>query len=193
MRNVRAATMDDLDALAEVLADGFVGDPVMSWVFPDAAGRPRLLQAMFGFLAEHRYLPHGQCTIAPDAAALWRPTGVASGDEFWEEHGAAFAAAVEGRVERLAALSEAMGEHHPNEPHRYLLAIAVRPAAQGRGLGGVLLAHTLAEADERGEPAYLEATSPRNRVLYERHGFETIAEFAVDDSPTLWPMWRAPR
>ena len=193
MWNVRAATSDHLDALAEVLADGFVDDPVMSWVFPDAASRPRLLQAMFGFLAEHRYLPYGQCTIAPDAAALWRPIGVESSDEFWEEHGSDFVAAVEGQIERLDALSEAMGEHHPHEPHRYLLAIAVRPATQGRGLGGILLAHTLAEADERGEPAYLEATSPRNRVLYERHGFETIAEFAVDDSPTLWPMWRAPR
>lgn len=87
MRNVRAATSDDLDALAEVLADGFVDEPVMSWAFPDAAGRPRLLQAMFGFLAEHLYQLQGQCTIAPDAAALWRPTGVESSDEFWEEHG----------------------------------------------------------------------------------------------------------
>jgi hypothetical protein len=47
-------------------------------------------------------------------------------------------------------------------------------------------------ADRRGEPAYLEATSPRNRALYERHGFEVVDELRTGDCPPLWGMWRKP-
>jgi hypothetical protein len=41
-------------------------------------------------------------------------------------------------------------------------------------------------------PAYLEASSPQNRKLYERHGYETMGELIVSDSPALYPMWRLP-
>ena len=39
-------------------------------------------------------------------------------------------------------------------------------------------------------PAYHEATTPRNRALYERHGYVTQGEFTLPDGPTLWRMWR---
>ncbi len=50
----------------------------------------------------------------------------------------------------------------------------------------------LARADREGSPAYLEATSRRNRALYERHGFVTIGELTVADCPPLYAMWRPP-
>ncbi len=101
---------------------------------------------------------------------------------------------MEGDLERSALIGSAMAEHHPHHAdHWYLMAIGVQPEAQGRGLGGVLLAHTLNQLDERGEAAYLEATSPRSRRLYERFGFEVAGEFAPDGGPPLWPMWREPR
>jgi predicted N-acetyltransferase YhbS len=68
----------------------------------------------------------------------------------------------------------------------------VVPAAQGRGLGSALRRPVLDRADQAGLPAYLEATSPHNTALYERHGFRPAAPFAVDDGPALWPMWRDP-
>ena len=83
-----------------------------------------------------------------------------------------------------------MDDVHPEEPHRYLFSIGVRSTARGRGLGGKLLATALADTDAAGEPAYLEATSPRSRALYARHGFKATDEITIDDGPTLWPMWR---
>ncbi len=192
MSEIRTATMNDLDSVAGVLADSFIDDPVFEWVFPDLAARPRLLEAMFGYLAEHMYLPIGCSVVADEVAALWQPAGVTVGDEYWVEHGEAFAMAIEGQMDRLGALAAAMDEHHPVDDCWYLLAIGVRPAAQGRGLGGRTLAHTVERIDEAAEPAYLEATSPRSRALYERHGFEVTGEFSVDDSPPMWPMWRPP-
>ncbi len=43
-------------------------------------------------------------------------------------------------------------------------------------------------------PAYHEATTLRNRALYERHGYVNQGEIALPDGgPTLWRMWRDPR
>jgi hypothetical protein len=52
----------------------------------------------------------------------------------------------------------------------------------------------LDRADRDGVPAYHEATTPRNRALYERHGYVNQGAFTLPDGgPTLWRMWRDPR
>ena len=191
---VRRADVADVEPFADTLTLSFLDDPVMTWVFPDHDVRARRLAAMWRFVAGGLYLPGGACTTLPghEAVAQWRAPDAPPADAFWDEHGAELAVLLEGDLDRIGALGEAMGAHHPDEPHWYLLAIGTRPEVQGRGLGSVLLAHTLATADERGEPAYLEATSPRSRALYARFGFEVVEEFAPDGCPPLWAMWRDP-
>jgi GNAT superfamily N-acetyltransferase len=85
-----------------------------------------------------------------------------------------------------------MEASHPAFAHWYLSLIGVDPAAQGRGLGSALMHHVLAEVDSVGVPAYLEATSPRNRTLYERHRFESIGVIQHGGSPPMWPKIRYP-
>src|SRR6266540_346463 len=79
------------------------------------------------------------------------------------------------------------------EPHWYLPLIGVDPVHQGRGLGSALLRHALKNCDRDHLPAYLEATSPSSRRLYERHGFEATGEIQDAESHTMWPMLREPR
>ena len=190
---MRAAGAADLDPVADVLTEAFLDEPLMSWAF-DVAVRPRRLDALWRYLGAHAYLPSGASTVLADGdgAALWLPPGRRLDDAFWAEHGPAFAHALEGDLDRLGALAGVMAGHHPHEDHWYLLAIGARPTAQGRGVGSALLTHTLRMADERAQPAYLEATSPRSRALYERFGFAVVAELSVLDSPPLWAMWREP-
>lgn len=87
-------------------------------------------------------------------------------------------------------MTPAGDEHHPSESCWYLPFIGVDPRCQGQGHGSRLLRQGLARCDRDHLPAYLEASSPRNRTLYERHGFTVIAEIQVGDSPPLWPMLR---
>lgn len=83
---------------------------------------------------------------------------------------------------------------HPLEPHYYLPALGVEPEWQGGGVGSALMRPILERCDREGFPAYLEASTPRNRALYERHGFELVEEVRVPrGGPPLWRMWREPR
>jgi len=96
-------------------------------------------------------------------------------------------------ADRWGELVALLDDNHPHHAeHDYLWFAAVRPAWQGRGYGSALLRAVLDRADRTGTPAYLDATSPDNRRLYERHGFRVIGELAVAGGPRVWQMWREP-
>ncbi|MGB0096249.1 MAG: GNAT family N-acetyltransferase, partial [Solirubrobacteraceae bacterium] len=61
-----------------------------------------------------------------------------------------------------------------------------------QGIGSALMKPMLDRCDRDGMPAYLEATSERNRRLYLRHGFDVTGEIRLPDGPSMWPMWREP-
>jgi len=54
--------------------------------------------------------------------------------------------------------------------------LGVSPAAQGKGVGGLLLADMLGKVDLEGMPAYLETQNERNVGFYQKYGFEVAAE-----------------
>jgi GNAT superfamily N-acetyltransferase len=184
---VRRSSDTDLPTLGRVLAAAFHDDPVISWMVPDAARRHRDLPAIMQLLAA-RLQPHGGNHLNDTAtgAAVWAPPG-ATFDP-------ALAALAGDATARTGAMMELLDRNHPHEPdHLYLALLGVVPDHQGIGVGSALLRAVLERADRDGTPAYLEATSPRNRALYERHGFVAIRELRVDDCPPLVAMWREPR
>ena len=93
---------------------------------------------------------------------------------------------------RLFEVVELFEAQAPQEPHYHLQFLGVRPERQGAGLGGALMAPMLARCDRDGVPAYLEATSDRNRALSERHGFRAHGAIPLPDGPAVWRMWRDP-
>ncbi|MBA0053925.1 GNAT family N-acetyltransferase [Streptomyces sp. AJS327] len=80
-------------------------------------------------------------------------------------------------------------------PYWYLSQTAVLPECRGRGYGGALLRRQLTRIDEERAGTWLEASTPRSRALYERHGFVAVGEPIVlpDDGPQPQPMWRQGR
>lgn len=193
---VRHGTSADAATVAATVAAAFFEDPVTRWLLPDPERRRQVLLPMFRLHVDS-YLPHDETYLTPDGqgAAVWLPPGA---ELFTAEQEQAFGGAVAAllgpEAQRAFRLNEIFTEHHPHEPHYYCQFLATVPAAQGRGIGSVLLRHVLNRADAEGAPAYLEATSPRNRVLYERHGYVSRGELTLPDGgPTLWRMWRDPR
>ena len=189
---VRRAEPGEAQRLMDTLTLAFYPDAASRWLFPDDDQYlryfPRFAQALGGAA-----IPRRTAWVADDhaGAALWLPPGAHPDD-------AALLALVEEGVaprERSDALAvfEAMAQYHPAEPHWYLPMIGVKPLSRRLGLGGALLQAALAECDAAHLPAYLEATSPRNRALYARHGFGAVGEITAGGCPPITPMLRRPR
>lgn len=193
-RAVRAATTRDNDAVATVLAGAFADDPVFTWCIPDPARRSALLPGLFTLFAE-AYAPLGAGRVIGNVsgAALWAPPGrQAVPDENADEFVTRIEQVAGTDTARVVDVVSLLDDHHPRTACYYLNLIGVAPAHRGRGLGSALLEETLRRCDQEHRPAYLEATSPHNRRLYARHGFEVVTEVVVPHGPPLWPMWREP-
>jgi GNAT superfamily N-acetyltransferase len=194
-RTIRSAGTADLDRVAATVAAAFFDDPVTRWLLPDDTRRQQLAGPLFRLYVEP-YLRHGETYLTSDGAgaAVWLPPGA---ELFTTEQDAHFGQQLEQLVGddivRFGQLAEVFAEYHPTEPLWYCQFLATVPAFQSQGIGASLLREVLQRADREGVPAYHEATTLRNRALYERHGYVDQGEFRLPDGPPLWRMWREPR
>lgn len=81
--------------------------------------------------------------------------------------------------------------HDPPAAHWHLGPVAVDREAQGRGIGGTLLAAFCSAMDAEGALAYLETDKRENVGFYLKHGFVVTGEEPVLDVPN-WYMERRP-
>jgi GNAT superfamily N-acetyltransferase len=194
---VRKADPAEIEPLSAALAAAFRDDPALGHLLPDRATRERRLRVFFRTELAEVAFAHDMVFTTDELTGVavwappdrWRVTMRATLRE------APAMTGVFGRRLPLALWSRLRIERrHPSRPrHLYLAAVGVEPDSQGRGLGSRLMHPVLAEADAGGTPAYLEASTPRSRVLYERHGFEVVEEVRLPRSgPAIWRMWRDP-
>ena len=180
-----------VEQVKAVILLAFASDPMARWTYAEADQYlkhfPAVIEAMSGGAFAHgsaHFLEEG-------GAALWLPPGAEPDGQALEE---LFRRSVpQERFKDVMGIIEQMGNYHPSEPHWYLPMIGVEPAAQGRGLGSVLMKSMAEKLDDEGEIAYLESSNPRNISLYERHGFVRQGIIQAGQSPPLFPMVRLPR
>lgn len=186
----------ETEVMADVLADAFASDPIMNWVIP----APKLYRDFFRLVIRQVFLPRGVIHFEQRqrGAGLWLPPG--------EKFDIPPCLGIAGLMARLLLNSgpgpllripqqgRLFEKHHPREPHYHLLFVGCRQEDQGRGVGSALLKQGTGICDEQHMPAYLESSNELNVPLYERHGFEVIAEENLPgDGPKAWFMWREAR
>jgi GNAT superfamily N-acetyltransferase len=190
------ASADEWSQVVAALCSAFFDDRIFRWVVPDDAQRRRSTAIFYSRFADACW-PHGgvYAAGAGAGAALWVPPGEQLvADEDAEVFGQQLveSAGDDASSARMAQLFQLADDNHPADTCWYLAFMGVEPPAQGQGIGTRLLAAVLTQADRDHVPAYLEASCPENRRLYERHGFHTVRELSVADSPVMYAMWRPP-
>lgn len=195
--SVRKAEPENVAGLAETLARAFYDDPLVSWALRHRSRRLEIARRGFDLFLSRIWLRHGETYTVENSAGVcvWEPPGT------WKrgigEQLLLLPAMLRiyGRLlPRVLGTFNAVEKGHPMEPHYYLAFVGVEPASQGQGMGSILMHPVLQRCDTEGIPAYLEASAPRNRDLYERHGFEVTEEIRPGRSgPPIWRMWRDPR
>ena len=187
-RLVEVAGDEDRDRALATLELAFSSDPVMRWFWPD----PTVYREFFGRFVTAiagRSFSHGAAHWLEEgrAVALWLPPGVASDDDGIVE---VLVQSVQTELLMdLSAFGDLIQAQHPVVD---LPVTGVDPFFQGKGLGSTLLQHALALCDRADLPAYLEASTRRSRVLYERLGFRVTDAIQVGTSPTVFAMLREP-
>jgi GNAT superfamily N-acetyltransferase len=198
--DVAPARRGDVRGMATVLARAFYDDPVTSWMLPDDSTRLKALTRGFTGLARHHFLPRGGSEAGRrdgviGAATLWDPPGQRKASRLEEIRMAPVMLwSFRSRIAALNQVQQLMEEHHPEEPHWYLMLIGSDPSVRGAGLGQALMRSRLDRCDAERIPAYLENSNPKNEAYYLRFGFEIMGEIKLPDGgPSMWPMWRDPR
>lgn len=181
------------DPIASLIAEAFYDIAPAQWIVPDDAVRRQMLAAQFEILVDHAR-KFGQVHLDDDgdAVAVWFDnTAEVPEIENYDER---LAVAVGDWLPRFQTFDAELLAHHPHDPHFHLALLAVRPSKQSQGRGGRLMRRQHDRLDEKGIPAYLEASSLRSRELYRRHGYEPLGEpyHLPDDGPPMFPMWRLP-
>ena len=194
---VRRARSHETARVASLLARAFYDDPVFTWFFAREHDRVARMERFFAkIVLEPSVLPHGRVDVLDDmsGAALWLAPGAPQPSLTDQLRLLPHAVRIYGRdTVRALRWAAALEKVHPHEPCWFLWFVGVESDRRGAGLGGDLMRPVLERCDADGALAYLEATSPRNRRLYERHGFEVAAEIQLPfGSPPFWAMWREP-
>jgi len=173
---VRRASAEDVPALGRALGRAFRDDPGFNHVLPAEGDRAERLEPFFAT----ELAPPDEWRVPVTQTIRETPTAVGT-------FGRRLPVALWSRLR--------MERHHPRKPpHWYLAVMGVDPDWQGSGLGGALMRPVLDQLDAGAMPAYLEASTPRSRALYERNGFEVTGEFNMPrGGPPIWLMWREPR
>jgi ribosomal protein S18 acetylase RimI-like enzyme len=192
----KLASREEADVAAEILGRAFVRDPVVTAFFGGESVETSRLARYFELECRLAFAGYGEVWLDDEelGAAIWRrpggypePLSVALRllPRYLRLFPRQFFRASRGMT-RLARV-------HPREPHWYLFAVGVVPAATGQGRGTALLAPVLARCDAERLPAYLEASTEDNARLYERLGFERQEEIEVLEGVRVRPMIREAR
>ena len=199
---ISQARVDDIPAIATLMASSFADDPVMHQFFPRASGRGEAMTRVFAIELERFYIPLGVVDVvraetndlaqpAMMGTALWAKPGIRMSRRSEAVMAAHMARALGRHIVQYMHLDRFDSQAAPKFPHWYLYTVAVAPQAQGQGIGGRLLDHGITRAGDM--PIYLESTTEGSQKLYERKGFQPLG---IIPSPIRSPevgMWRPGR
>jgi GNAT superfamily N-acetyltransferase len=186
----------DMVVLSQVIASTFHDLPLSRWLIGDEAARHEVFPGYFMIFVEHA-LATGIVHTTPErtAVALWLPVGD-NGPQPPDWYDVQLAGVTGQWIRRFVLFDAELDRHHlAGIAHHHLAILAVHPDHHNQGLGTALLSAHHTSLDKSGVPAYLEASSPRSRDLYLRHGYTPLpgAPFHLpEDGPPLWPMVRPP-
>jgi ribosomal protein S18 acetylase RimI-like enzyme len=186
----RQLTLADVEPAADVIAQAFFNDPLISFMLPIKATRTRTLFKFFRVYGEisiknNRGFGAGEPL---QGVAYWKlpdqesmSISVKSLGKFLPllftmyPIGYFRARKILGRIDSLHA-------KYADQPHFYLDNLGVTPSAQGKGLSSKLIRPFLHMADEQKVIAYTDTVTEANVPLYQHFGFELVEASPVENT-----------
>ncbi|KAH8725934.1 acyl-CoA N-acyltransferase [Phaeosphaeriaceae sp. PMI808] len=204
---VNRMTEADIDGAIDTIQQAFAEDPYNQWIYPDRSKIDLQRNRVSLTLRCHWGIQHGLFHVARDTSdptkilgcAMWMPPHPPSEPETWPLYLSYWYLWFNqirmnlwyGRgglsTKRYwiwkARQAEAQSALWTSEKGYYFCNIVtVLPAAQGKGVGRVLMEEVLKVADAEGVDSYLESSRKvPNVAIYEKFGFELVKEMECRD------------
>jgi ribosomal protein S18 acetylase RimI-like enzyme len=192
------ASLDHVEKAVSCLVNAFANDPQVAYFFPvRPEARPYLVKEFFVILLEARLkLGMPVLQLMEGDSVLGVVMGYDTRRPEWPPSQAkrlsAFESVNEGLVDRFTQADKIMEGLKPASPHYYLGVVGMNPTAQGRGKGRVLVDAflSLSDLDTLSDGTFLETANPHNLAFYQHFGFEIIGQGSLDNSTSLWCLFR---
>jgi GNAT superfamily N-acetyltransferase len=190
---------------AGVLARSHRQDPACVYLLPDTRRRVPVLTHIFGQWCDDALsYASARCAVLKQrvlGVSVWFPVGAFPPSRRRELRALPaylrpLLLDARGTLGFARYIFAAAREHPCAREHMYLAIVGVDDGWRGQGIGTVLLAHTLADADATATPSYLETSREGNLPWYRRLGFTVVragVALVGPGGPTHWTLWREPR
>lgn len=178
---IRSLRTEDVEPLAIALAESFLRQDMVLWVFPEPRRRDEVLVAMFrSRLSAALVDAETVADVADDLSggAIWKSPQVPLDDN----------PPPDARPEVVEAF-RAIYAARPEAPFWYLHGIGAR--VEHRGIGSALMTVGLRRCDATGVPSALWTGDERNLAFYRKHGYRELQRFDFQGASAWW-MWRDP-
>ncbi len=198
---VRLLEEAEIAAAADTLAASFDEDPLFCYMLPEPAKRSRWLRLIMT-AAVRTAFPDGAVFCAgdgPEAGAMALlppgsyppPSGRSWSFAFRRGLRPGLPWPTWPLLRAGIPVLRRMGRVHPKDDHMYIQVVGVSPSRKGQGIGGQLMRHVVAMAEEASVSIYLETSNEVNLGFYNRYGFEVAEQIdAPRDAPPVWTMVR---
>ena len=187
LSDCRLLTPADVEPAADIIAQAFVNDPLISFILPVKSARMNTLKTFFRIYGEINILNgRGYGVGEPlQGVAYWQPPGSESLSISIKALAKllplVFTAYPFGyiRARAIFRTTDSLHQKYAADPHYYLDNLGVLPSAQGKGWSSKLMRPILEQADAQQVIAYTDTTSPANVGFYAHFGFECVEQAAV--------------
>ena len=188
--NYRQLTLSDLESAAQVLAQSFEEDPLISFILPKQKTHVKTVAKFFsaiGRLAIKNGLAFG-VSEPLEGVAIWnfpdKPSISVSPKDLMIFLPLLFSYYPIGAQRALPVFHQIEANHkkYASEPHFYLDNLGVLASARGKGLSSKLIRPFLQMADEQKVIAYTDTVTKSNVPLYEHFGFECVEENFIQET-----------
>lgn len=181
-KDYRQLAFSDVEQAAQVLAQSFVEDPLVSFMLPSRASRIRTLVKFFRVYGEISIKNHCGFGVGEplQGVAYWKPPdqddmsiSVNSLGKFLPLLITTFPIGYF-RAKPITNQIDLLHKKYADEPHFYLDNLGVLPSARGKGISSKLIRPFLEMADSQKVVTYTDTVTPANVRLYEHFGFECV-------------------
>ena len=192
---IRKATYNDVNKLANTLAESFNDDPYVNWILRKDKKRNSGLLALFTGCLKKICMPHDEVFTTEDysGTSLWLPPGKTKISFLKQLTLLPIILKVTGfsRLNRFMDIMDLINEIHPEKKHYFLQYMGVIREHRSKGIGSSLLKPIIEKSKEEKCGIYLENSKEKNISFYEKNGFKVLDEVKINDElPPFWPMWR---